>query len=223
MLNDGEKLKRIRETLKLSQAKLAEQLGVQQTVVAMVEKGSRKAASSLKLNLLKVFNIDFDNYNEKQQILNINQPYSNAVPIPFYNVGASAGAGTWLMDEPEPETLYFDLRWLKNVLKVNPSHLNCIFASGDSMDSGFTNANSIKDGDLLLVDTSNTSGNNGIFVIRINNTELRVKRLVKKLDGSLMIISDNPKYPEEIYKPNESNYVVEVLGKVVWNGSKENV
>jgi phage repressor protein C with HTH and peptisase S24 domain len=53
---------------------------------------------------------------------------------------------------------------------------------------------------------------------------LIVKRLVKKLGGTLIIISDNPKYPEEIYKPDQDKELeIKVIGKVVWNGSKENI
>ena len=202
----------------LNQIQLAEKLQVTQALIAMVENGTRKAPQSLRDKLKEVFNFDLPKEKEPE-----NFDYKNIVPVPLYNIGAAAGAGTWLMNDYPSETLYFDSRWLRNVLKVNPNTLSCIFASGDSMDSGFTNTNSIKDGDLLLVDTSNKSGNNGIFVIRVNNTELRVKRLVKKLDGSLVIISDNPKYPEETYTPNNSDFTIEVIGKVVWNGSRENV
>lgn len=215
---DNEYIRQLRAKTGLSQASFAKKLSLHQSVIAMIESDKRTVPKSVIYAVERIYgNKDIPDGIEN------NKTDDNLAKIPFYNIGAAAGAGTWLLDEPEKEELYFDSRWLKNVLKVSPHTLHCIFASGDSMDSGFANANAIKDGDLLLVDTSNTTGNNGIFVIRVNNSELRVKRLVKKLDGSLTIISDNPKYPEETYYPNESDYTVEILGKVVWNGSKENI
>ena len=90
------------------------------------------------------------------------------------------------------------------------------------MDSGWNQPNDIKDGDLLLVDSSQTTGNNQIFVIRVNNSELRVKRLFKRGDV-LYISSNNSKYKDEVYYPDNNNVIIEVIGRVVWNGSKENV
>lgn len=220
MSTDAEKLKIFRKKLNLSQAILAKKLGLQQAAIAMAEKGKRAVPKSLKLALLKVYeyDIDTDNYNEKTGSLR-----SKCVPIPFYKIGAAAGIGKSIYDIPEEDVLYFDERWLKNILGVNPHNLHLIFADGDSMDSGFDTKEDIRDKDLLLIDTSVIDGNNRIFVILVNNQELRVKRLFKKLDGTLIISSNNPKYPEEIYRPDEKEITIEVLGKVVWNGSKENI
>ena len=107
---------------------------------------------------------------------------------------------------------------------MKPETLFLVYAKGDSMDSGFNLPTDIHDGDLLLVDSGFIEGNGKTFVILVNNQELRVKRLFKKLDGTLRIASDNKKYKEEIYIPNERNEIeIKVLGKVVWNGSKENI
>jgi phage repressor protein C with HTH and peptisase S24 domain len=205
-----------RKGLRKRQIEFAEELNVPQSLIAMVENGIRTAPQSLKDKLKEVYNFELPENNDYN-----NLQLTNIISIPIYNISAAAGKGTWLLDEPIADSLYFDSRWLKNILKVDPKNIHGIFASGDSMDNG--TSNSIKDGDLLLVDSSNTLGDNGVFVIRVNNTELRVKRLVTKLDGSLTIISDNQKYPDEIYEAGKSNITVEVMGKVVWNGSKENI
>ena len=188
-----------------------------------MEGGKRDVSKPVLLKIKEVFDIDLISWREGQE----NEPVKvsrNIIPIPFYNVGAAAGNGNYLLDEiPEEDVLYFDERWLKNILGVNPDNLHLIFADGDSMDSGFDTKEDIKDKDLLLVDTSQLTGNNKIFVILVNNTELRVKRLFKKMDGSLIISSNNPKYPDEIYNSDSPDIDIKVIGRVVWNGSKENI
>ena len=88
------------------------------------------------------------------------------------------------------------------------------------MDSGWNQPDDIKDGDLLMVDTSQTTGNNQIFVILVDNQKLRVKKLSKQGD-TLYVTSNNPAYKEEVYRPDSSESEIRVIGKVVWNGNKE--
>lgn len=149
------------------------------------------------------------------------QPQNNIVTIPFYNAKAAAGKGNSCPEYEECSFLYFDRRWIKNFLAAKPENLSIIQAQGDSMDSGWEQPTDIKDGDLLMVDTSQTTGNNKVFVILVNNTDLRVKRLFK-MGENLHIVSNNPKYKEEVYSPNESENEIKIIGRVIWNG-KENV
>lgn len=219
----GKRLKHIRETKlnNISQKELGALIGESQQTIANIETGrTLKINTEVLEKLGKVCDLMYLLYGKET-----NTPLSpNCVPIPFYNIGAAAGAGTNLYDIPEEDVLYFDERWLKNILGVNPKNLHLIFADGDSMDSGFNTKDDIKDRDLLMVDTSIKEGNNRIFVIMINNAELRVKKLFKKLDGTLIISSNNPKYPDEVYHPNDTKEIdVKIIGKVVWNGSKENI
>ena len=148
----------------------------------------------------------------------------NIVALSFYNAQAAAGEGERVNDILEENYLYFDKRWLKNILGVNPSNLVIIQAKGDSMDSGLNQTDDIKDGDLLMIDKSQKEGNNKIFVFRNQDNELRVKKLRWNINGNVEIISKNPKYPVEcLSNDNFSTSYGEIIGRVVWNGSKENV
>lgn len=210
---------KFRKSLGLSQVAFAEALGCPQPLITMVEKGNRTAPQSLKDALLAVYNYTYIKpIKEVEKVIP-----STIVPIPFHDIGAAAGAGTWLADEPEQNVIYFDKRFLKQVLKSeNFAPLHIIYAKGDSMDSGWNQPDDIKDGDLLMVDTSQTTGNNQIFVIMVNNSELRVKKLFKRGEA-LYISSNNSKYKEEVYYPDNTDFEVKVIGRVVWNGSKENI
>lgn len=209
-------LTEFRKSLNMNQTEFAESLGVQQTMVAMVENGTRKPSQSFIDKLQNKYNFQL-----KEELTTVIP--DNIIAIPVYDIGAAAGEGTYLTDEPNTDVLYFDKRFLNKILKFNDySHLQIIHAVGDSMDSGWNQPDDIKDGDLLMIDTSQTTGNNQIFVILVNNSELRVKRLFKRGD-ILFISSNNSKYKDEVYTPDNTDTEIKVIGKVIWNGSKENV
>ena len=121
--------------------------------------------------------------------------------------------------EIEQEPMYFDRRFIEKVLKLNPDNIHIIYAQGDSMDSGWNQPDDIKDGDLLFIDPTIKTGNNQVFVIQ-QDDKLRVKMLTKQGD-TLIVKSKNPKYPDELYAPDKVDTEINVIGKVMWNGSKE--
>jgi len=58
--------------------------------------------------------------------------------------------------------------------------------------------------------------NYGIYVIAMRNERL-VKRVQRRFDGSLTLISDNPKYlPDHI--PSNLAEEISVVGRVIWRG-----
>ena len=78
--------------------------------------------------------------------------------------------------------------WVKSILGVDPDRLLLETAIGESMTP------TIRDGNMLLIDTTDqTFRNFGIYVLEINGQRL-VKRVQRKHDGSLVLISDNSAY-----------------------------
>lgn len=217
MRTDGEKLKDFRNSIRLSQKELAIKLEVGLSSISMVESDNRTLSRNLKEKILNIFNYDID----KEQECFKKEVTSNIVPIPFYHVKAAANPkGEFILDYQESESLYFDLRWLKNVLGINPFNSSIIQAKGDSMDSGLNKQDDIKDGDLLLVDNSDLNiVNNRTYIFEINE-ELLVKKAVQDFNGSVTLYSNNEKYAPRIL--NEGDNAI-VIGRVVWNGSKGNI
>ena len=217
MLSDSRKLKQLRIDKDLTQDKLAEELGVSKSLIVAIENGDRNLSLKLLKKIQEKLNVDLYSTTQTPQITN----NASIIPIPIYDIKAAAGAGTWVDSEPDKDVIYFDKRLLKQFLdRDNYDSIHIIYAQGDSMDSGWNQPDDIKDGDLLMIDTSQTTGNFQVFVILVNNQELRVKKLMKNGD-CLYVTSNNPKYKQEVYCPETSDVEIKVIGKVVWKGSRE--
>lgn len=132
--------------------------------------------------------------------------------LPKRREAAAAGSGHPPANIPT-EFIGFRRDWLRTTFGRQPGDLVLETAVGESMEPGIHN------GDLLLLDTTDQSFRNfGIYVIEVRGERL-VKRVQRKFDGSLILISDNGVYqPESI--PAELATEVQVVGRVVWRGGQ---
>jgi len=102
--------------------------------------------------------------------------------------------------------LAFKKDWVRARLNAEPRNLLLIETVGDSM------IPTLGDSDLLLVDLSAPRfRHDGIYVLR-RDTVLEVKRLQRRPDGALNIISDNPAYAPAVVASDS----VHILGRVIW-------
>jgi hypothetical protein len=123
----------------------------------------------------------------------------------FSEVSASAGGGAYNDDEAY-EPLMLEAGFVESLGGERElRHIEAINVSGDSMEPTFSY------GDIIFINRSKRDiGRGGIFTI---NTEagLFVKRIQKRIDGRIDIISDNKDYPMQTAHPRE----IEVVGRVV--------
>lgn len=139
---------------------------------------------------------------------------SRYVRLPRRATAAAAGLTTPLQPEAA-DSEYVALRqdWVRSVLGVDPGLVGLEVAVGDSM------APTIRDGSLMLLDGSDQSfAQFGIYVLEVEGERL-VKRIQRRLDGSIVLISDNASY-ERDYVPAEGVAAVKVVGRVVWVGGR---
>jgi len=132
--------------------------------------------------------------------------------IPYYDIGASAGAGSYIDGENPIGTLPFSVDQL-NVLGIkNFDRLAVLKVRGDSM------LPSLNDGDDILVSSElPRSVKDGIYVIRLDDS-LMVKRIsVNPVNKLFTIRSDNTIYESWENCPPES---VSIIGRVVWAGRR---
>ncbi|MBN2825593.1 MAG: LexA family transcriptional regulator [Campylobacterales bacterium] len=121
----------------------------------------------------------------------------------FPNIQASAGGGA-LNFEEDYTTLDVDKNLIEKILPSNKIY-EAINIEGDSMEP------TLRDGSVVFIDRSvQDIGKDGIF-IAATTAGLFVKRIRKRMDGNIELISDNQAYSPEILTPDE----VQIVGKVV--------
>ncbi|MBE0514324.1 LexA family transcriptional regulator [Sulfurimonas sp.] len=123
----------------------------------------------------------------------------------FGGVNASAGGGADPGEEevqgieipPEFVVMFGGERELK--------HIEAINVSGDSMEPTFSYS------DIVFINRSKTDlQRGGVFTIRTDGG-LFIKRIQKRIDGKIDIMSDNQVYSTQTLDPSE----IEVIGRVV--------
>lgn len=130
------------------------------------------------------------------------------VHLPLFDIRASAGLGLPVGPEVQLGAIAFDPVFLRD-RGAAPEQCSIICASGDSMQP------SIPDGSLLVVDHSQIEVKNGhIMVINVGE-DLLVKRIRRRLDGLIDLISDNAAYPPETLGPDMLQQL-RVVGRVVY-------
>ncbi|GGI82008.1 transcriptional regulator [Shewanella hanedai] len=130
--------------------------------------------------------------------------------IPGYHISVSTGHGDLNQSEQVTRHLAFRTKWLR-YRGFEASNLAVVFAHGDSMEPTIQNHNSLL---VNIADTKLTDGS--IFVLRFGE-ELYAKRLQKRFNGDIELISDNKEYKDQVVHIDEINKL-HIIGKVVWIG-----
>jgi phage repressor protein C with HTH and peptisase S24 domain len=133
--------------------------------------------------------------------------------LPRYDVRAAAGAGAAVLSERIVDHLAFKTSWIVDEMGLNPRSLFLIMVVGDSM------IPTLKNGDLALVDRGDPRfRDNAIYAIEVGG-DLIVKRVQRRVDGRVVILSDNPVYKPDELSP-EAAEGVNVIGRLVWAGGR---
>lgn len=123
----------------------------------------------------------------------------------FPEVSVSAGGGAYDANEDAqsfevPPYFIFMLGG-----KDNLKNIHAINVVGDSMEPTLNSDN------IIFIDKSKKDNfKDGIYAFTTNHG-LFVKRIQKRVDGALDIISDNKDYPKQVLSPDEIN----IMGKVI--------
>ncbi len=131
--------------------------------------------------------------------------------VPVYEAEAGAGPGLVPVSERTSGALAFREEWLRRV-GVSEASSGLVTAVGDSM------APTIPDGATMLVDMSAREIRSGYIYVLSQEGAVLVKRLQVKIDGSVILISDNPLYENEVIDAAMVDQL-NVAGRVVWVGT----
>lgn len=132
--------------------------------------------------------------------------------VPRYEVAASAGAGSEVVEEPRATHWPVPQEMLRGLAR-DPRSLSFLEVGGDSM------APTLADGDPVIIDqAAETVDREAVYVLTVG-PELFIKRVRRAVepDGriALVLVSDNRAYPE-ITIGADSQEHVRVVGRVVW-------
>lgn len=134
--------------------------------------------------------------------------------IPRLDVEAAAGAGSDNGFTEVQGTVAFRREWLAE-RGLSPADLRVISASGDSMSPR------IENGDTVLIDVRDQGVVSGRIYLLDHPDGLRIKRLRREIDGSLVIASDSAdkaRYPDERITAATAAHL-RIIGRVVWVGA----
>ena len=131
----------------------------------------------------------------------------------FSNVRASAGGGAEGFGE-DYQTVTIDKLLVKSFFgnisdeELSKKNIEAMHVDGESMEP------TLKNGSIVFIDRDqNQISRDGIFVVSTPGG-LFIKRLNRKVDGSVELISDNKLYSTEVMAPDEIQIVGKVIGEV---------
>lgn len=205
----GDRIRMRRKELQITQAELSKRVGISAPAISQLEKGESKAPSSTNLLALAQALTCTPDWLQKgiDKEVAISSDFIN---IPILDVELAAGAGTHIDAEQVTDWAPVSKDWLYDN-NLNSNFLVIVRVSGDSMSPR------LQDEDMLLVDTADTRPATGnVYAIAVDN-ELRVKRLIKRIDGCWAISSDNksnPAYQDEIVSHHNFEQL-RIIGKVI--------
>ena len=138
-------------------------------------------------------------------------PPDGYIQIKEYALKCGAGPGTTpTFDEiNDTKPASYQESFFKS-LGINPKDCKRFSVDGDSM------IPTLYPNDKILVNTADNQkiDNNKVYAIVIDD-EVRVKRLIRKINGDLIIRSDNAAYQDEIIEHDNENIYFSIIGRVV--------
>lgn len=229
----GAEFKRLRLGLGLTADVMAERLEISRGYLSEIENSKSVPSDKLLRSVQREFNVNFLTPTGKQVakknsvthlpypkfepseplIASENiRPYgAEPVPIPVYKgIKASAGNGSGSNgDEPPEAHVSFSPVYMRRHFGRSGDGFAMIYVKGDSMQPG------LLDGDEIVIDTRQRRvDRDGIYVITLRG-DLKVKRIQQRLDGSLVVKSDNAAYEAELVSAAQAEEFM-VEGRLVW-------
>lgn len=133
------------------------------------------------------------------------------VQIKEYKIKFAAGPGCELdfeeLTESTPVT--YKLSWFQE-RHINPAHCKRFEVEGTSMEP------LLYAGDKITVNTNDCVDINSghVYALQIDG-KLRVKKLIKQVNGNIILRSVNPEFPDEILSKDDIDVYIKIIGKVI--------
>jgi phage repressor protein C with HTH and peptisase S24 domain len=215
----GNRIKQLREQMipKMSQRALGEACGwgaSSQARVGNYESNLREPSIGDLRKLAEALGTTLTHLIGEDEAAQAAETQGDYAVIPQYSAKGATGNG-FTNDHVEVRGgLVFKRDWLRR-MGLNPNKLRVIYAAGMSMEP------TISDGDVLLVDESQTTPANAkIYALLRPDGDVSIKRLIQAHTGGWIIRSDNQNktlYPDEPAQDTEIGHL-QIQGRIVWHG-----
>ncbi|MDC7250560.1 MAG: S24 family peptidase [Sphaerochaetaceae bacterium] len=210
-MNFGNRLVEAREKLGFNQSSFSKELGIAAQSLARYEKNKIKPSIEFITLLTNMFMINSNWLLTGKGSMKLGEEIEDSknddnYQIDLLNVRAGAGEGIYNYVIETVDTISLDKSFFRT--PINTNKIKGMQVDGDSMEP------TLRHGDYVFIDLNIKNGINGIYAIQYGG-QMLIKRLQFKLDGTILIISDNEKYEKEIYDPKENQMTFEILGMKV--------
>lgn len=222
-MNIAERIRKIRQELGLTILELSKKINVSDRTISNYERGERKPSvdyltllyEHLNANPVWLISGKGEMFADKTAS---NMPAKFSIEdflfIPKLVLKPSAGNGTIVDLEDVEDYIAFQKEWFNRHIHAPKNSLAVMTANGDSMEP------TIRNGDMLLVDTSQSQARtDNIYIIRIDDC-LVVKRVQCIPGQKIQVISDNKNYDTYTLDLSDESQSISIVGKVVWYGRR---
>ena len=193
---NGKSLATLRKIKKISQEKLAKELQVSRSTIAMWENNSNEPDNKTLIKIANYFDISVD-----ELIGNEETPAKEGIKIPVFG-HVAAGIPISAIED------IIDYEEISKEIAAKGEYFGLVI-KGDSMEPRMTT------GDVVIVRSQPTAETGDIAIILIGNEEGTCKKIKKTPEG-IMLISLNPTYEPMFYSNKEIEQLpITILGKVV--------
>lgn len=193
-----EKIKQLRNSLNMSQDKLAKIIGVSRSTVAMWEIGQSQPDNDMLSAIADFFNVSVDYLLERD---NSPIPSQKGIKIPVLG-NVAAGIPLYAIQE------IVDYEEIDETMASQGEYFG-LKIKGDSMEPR------IKQNDVVIVRKQENFENGDVVIVLVNGDSATCKKIIK-YDNGISLISFNPAYDPKFYTRKQVETLpVRILGKVV--------
>jgi phage repressor protein C with HTH and peptisase S24 domain len=206
----------------VTQQELAQALGVSRQAISywihadrLTSDTAAKLAAHFQISLGALFGAEESNGEQMIRVTGIEPPPPGYVRVKVFEVFGSCGFGAHNDDlvKGAVDVAMWFAQSLPGVTALD--RLEIISSTGDSMSPTIENKS------LVFVDRNQTAIRDGVFCLRIGD-ELYIKRIMRNIDGTLTLISDNPLYPPKNIDRADLPQTA-IIGRVVYAFNGRNI
>ena len=205
----------LQSRLGLNQKEIAEKIGVHSASLSQLKSGaSRKASMATLLLLREVYSVNPAWLQEgKGQVYLDSSEQNKNSSAEFAQIKEFDPKTMALVAFETTPNLSFHKDWLHNQLQLEQDQVAHAKVVGNAMDP------TLKDGESILLDlTRDFVQNEKIYFIEVSGSVM-VRRLRQKLDGTLLVLCDNPDFETEQIAAKEAKKL-KIIGQVRWHGGE---